>query len=60
MYRHDLLEGLGLPGAAESRGYIQSWFKGNEVPERSVQRIFHAADEMLKAGRTATDSEVKA
>ena len=46
-------ESLGLPGAAESRGYIQSWFKGNEVPERSAQRIFHAADEILKAGRTA-------
>jgi antirestriction protein ArdC len=46
-------ESLGLPGAAESRGYIQSWFNGNEVPERSAQRIFHAADEILKAGRTA-------
>ena len=53
-------ESLGLPGAAESRGYIQSWFKGNEVPERSAQRIFHAADEILKAGRTAMNSEVKA
>jgi hypothetical protein len=46
-------ESLGLPGASESRGNIQSWFKGNEVPERSAQRIFHAADEILKAGRTA-------
>src|SRR5579864_4228833 len=45
-------ESLGLPGAAESRGYIQSWFKGHEVPERSAQRIFHAADTILKAGRT--------
>lgn len=45
-------ESLGLPGAAESRGYVQSWFKGQEVPERSAQRIFHAADEILKAGRT--------
>jgi len=45
-------ESLGLPGASESRGYIQSWFHGNEVPERSAQRIFHAADEILKAGRT--------
>jgi len=53
-------ESLGLPGAELSRGYIQSWFKGNEVPERSAQRIFHAADEILKAGRTATTSEVKA
>jgi antirestriction protein ArdC len=45
-------ESLGLPGAAESRGYIQGWYKGNEVPERSAQRIFHATDEILKAGRT--------
>jgi antirestriction protein ArdC len=46
-------ESLGLPGAELSRGYIQGWFKGNEVPERSAQRIFHAADEILRAGRTA-------
>ena len=45
-------ESLGLPGASESRGYIQSWFHGNEVPERSAQRIFTATDDILKAGRT--------
>jgi hypothetical protein len=44
-------ESLGLPGAAESRGYIQAWFHGNEVPERSAQRIFNATDAILKAGR---------
>lgn len=44
-------ESLGLPGAAESRGYIQTWFSGREVPERSAQRIFNAADAILKAGR---------
>ena len=44
-------ESLGLPGAAESRGYIQSWFHGNELPERSAQRIFTATDAILKAGR---------
>ena len=52
-------ESLGLPGAAESRGYIQSWFKGNEVPERSAQKTFHAADQILKAGRTVQNSEAK-
>ena len=51
-------ESLGLPGAAESRGYIQSWFKGNEVPERSAQRIFHAADQILKAGQINRSAEV--
>jgi antirestriction protein ArdC len=41
-------ESLGLPGAHFSRGYIQSW--GSEIPERSAQKIFHAADLILKAG----------
>jgi len=51
-------ESLGLPGAAESRGYIQSYFKGNEVPEGSARKIFHAADLILKAGQTTRNSEV--
>jgi antirestriction protein ArdC len=46
-------ESLGLPGASESRGYIQSWVTGREVPERSAQRIFAATDTILKAGRAA-------
>jgi antirestriction protein ArdC len=41
-------ESLGVAGAPFSRGYIQSW--GREVPERSAQKIFHAADLILKAG----------
>lgn len=41
-------ESLDLPGAEYSRGYIQSW--GSEIPERSAQKIFHAADQILKAG----------
>ncbi|MDE3180189.1 MAG: DUF1738 domain-containing protein [Acidobacteriota bacterium] len=43
-------ESLGLPGAEFSRGYIQSWAKGEAISERSAQRIFHAADRILKAG----------
>lgn len=43
-------ESLGLGGAEFSRGYIQSWFKGNTVPEKSAQKIFKAADQILKAG----------
>jgi antirestriction protein ArdC len=46
-------ETLGLPGAELSRGYIQSWYKEREIPERSAQRILHAADEILRAGRAA-------
>jgi len=41
-------ESLALAGAEFSRGYIQSW--GSEIPERSAQKIFHAADLILKAG----------
>ena len=46
-------ESLGLQGAVFSRGYIQAWFQGREVPERSAQRIFGAANEILKAGVAA-------
>ena len=41
---------LGLPGLDESRGYIQSWLSGSPIPEKSAQRIFSAADKILKAG----------
>lgn len=45
------LESLGMPGAGYCRGYIQSWLSGAEIPERSAQRIFAAADRILRAGR---------
>jgi hypothetical protein len=41
---------LDLPGQHESRGYIQHWLAGADVTERSAQRIFSAADKILKAG----------
>jgi hypothetical protein len=43
-------EALGTDGAAYSRGYIQSWLRGDEIPERNVRRIFAAADAILEAG----------
>jgi antirestriction protein ArdC len=53
---------LGQPGVEYSRGYIQSWYQGSEIPERNAQRILKAADLILRAGRavceevsTATD-----
>jgi hypothetical protein len=49
-------ESLGLPGA-EYRGYIQSWSHGQTISERSAQRIFRAADQILRAGRNAEPSE---
>lgn len=45
-------ESLGLPGVEFSRGYIQSWLLGDVIPERSAQKIFAAADRILKAGRS--------
>ena len=46
---------LELPGVAEARGYIQTWWTG-EIPERSAQRILKTADQVLKAG---TDQGVR-
>jgi len=45
-------ESQGLPGAEYSRGYIQDWGKGEPITERSAQRIFRAADQILRAGRS--------
>ena len=44
------LESLGLPCAEYCRGYVQSWIGQNPIPEKSAQRIFAAADKILKAG----------
>ena len=49
-------ESLGLPGGEFSRSYIQNWLDGGDIPERSAQRIFSAADRILKAG-VKPDSE---
>ena len=43
-------ESLGLPGAEYSRGYIQSRSQGQPFTERSAQRIFRVADQILRAG----------
>lgn len=42
---------LDLPGLAESRGYIQGWLSGSDISDKSAQRIFGAADKILKAGK---------
>jgi hypothetical protein len=50
------LEALDLPGADYARGYIQSWYgTGQPLPEHSAQRIFKAADTILRAGRGAPE-----
>lgn len=53
-------EFLDLPGAEFSRGYIQSWGGGQTINERSAQRIFHAADQILRAGRPAASASQEA
>ena len=50
-------EALGLEGADYCRGYIQNWlyqgigFDANAIPEKSAQKIFRAADQIIRAGR---------
>lgn len=42
---------LGLPGLDECRGYIQGWLAGGDIADKTAQRIFGAAEKILKAGR---------
>ena len=50
-------EALDLAGADYCRGYIQNWLHqaiGNNfdaIPEKSAQKIFRVADQILRAGR---------
>lgn len=44
---------LGLPGLHECRGYIQGWLSGMNISDKSAQRIFGAAEKILKAGKPA-------
>jgi hypothetical protein len=43
-------DSLKLGSAEHSRGYIQHWLAGQSIPEKSSQKIFKAADAILKAG----------
>ena len=46
---------LGLDGLTESRGYIQNWLQGNEITDKTAQRIFGTAEKILKAGKAKAD-----
>jgi antirestriction protein ArdC len=46
-----LCESLSLPGSDYCRGYLQHWLQGDVIPEKSAQKIFGAADRILRAGR---------
>jgi antirestriction factor ArdC-like protein len=52
-----LCESLNLPGADYARGYIQNWLSGDVIPEKSAQKIFRAADRILKAGAPVVAAE---
>jgi len=51
-------ESLGLEGADYARGYIQHWLSRGSgsnaevIPEKSAQKIFRAADQIIRAGRS--------
>ena len=56
-------ESLGLEGADYCRGYIQNWFNqgvgfdAGVIPEKSAQKIFRAADQIIRAGRPTVAPE---
>jgi hypothetical protein len=52
-----LCESLELSGAEFCRGYVQNWLQGDIIPEKSAQKIFGAADRILKAGRQEPATE---
>jgi hypothetical protein len=58
-------EALNLEGSNFCRGYIQNWlfpargYKADSIPEKSAQKIFRAADQILRAGRGANVADEK-
>jgi hypothetical protein len=51
-------EALKVEGADYCRGYIQHWLRpgaGELIPDKSAQKIFRAADQILRAGRPNDD-----
>lgn len=42
---------MGESGLEYCRGYVQHWLRGQSIDERTAQRIFKAADTILRAGR---------
>jgi antirestriction protein ArdC len=46
---------LGDSGIEYSRGYLQAYLCGRPIEERTAQRVFKAADSILRAGQKVTD-----
>lgn len=59
-------EALNLEGPDYCRGYIQNWLYGRKgydaeaIPEKSAQKIFRAADQILRAGRLLASQDEQA
>ena len=59
-------EALNLEGPDYCRGYIQNWLYGGKgynadaIPEQSAQKIFRAADQILRAGRLQAEQHAEA
>ncbi len=59
-------EALNLEGPEFCRGYIQNWLYGRKgydaeaIPEKSAQKIFRAADQILRAGRLQAEQHAEA
>jgi hypothetical protein len=58
-------EALNLEGPDYCRGYIQNWLYGRKgydaeaIPEKSAQKIFRGADQILRAGRLQAEHETQ-
>lgn len=56
-------EALDLEGADYCRGYLQNWlyqgvgYNAEAIPEKSAQKIFRSADQIIRAGRLARAPE---
>src|SRR5262245_23008892 len=46
---------IGLDKLSDNRGYIQGWLSGDTIPEKSCQKIFRVADQILKAGSNTAE-----
>jgi hypothetical protein len=51
------LEQMDEETAAHSRGYIQHYLAGEQPSEREIRLVFAAADQILRAGRLASDEQ---
>lgn len=47
------LEQLDEATASRSRGYVQTWLRGERPPEKAIRDVFVATNKILKAGRLA-------